>query len=283
MTDSVKDWRVRHACFVINNYDCTEITKAKAWGQVRYACMGYEKCPTTGTPHLQCYIEYKQQVWVSTMKNMISQKCAHIEPRYANSSPEQAAKYCKKDDDYHEWGEISHQGKTSELTAVVEMITDGLPLRQVARTYPEQYVRFHKGLRALKCELIEPRNELPEVIVYYGETGVGKSKLAREITEDSYVWGPENDKWFDGYQGEKHVIFEEFRGQLPFGQMLRLLDRYDCKVQYKGGMCEFAGNKIVITSPVHPKYWYEGLAHNDGKLNQLMRRITKVEEMFLED
>lgn len=69
---------------------------------------------------------------------------------------------------------------------------------------------------------------------------------------------------------------EEFRGQLPLGFMLSLTDRYDCKVQYKGGMVDFAATRIAITSPVHPSQWYrqETLAEGD-KLEQLLRRVTK--------
>eukprot|EP00959_Pyramimonas_sp_CCMP1952_P383736 8041931-Pyramimonas_sp.AAC.2 len=35
------------------------------------------------------------------------------------------------------------------------------------------------------------------------------------------------------------VIKEEFRGQLPFSMLMRLLDRYDCRVEFKGGSAQF--------------------------------------------
>ncbi len=166
------------------------------------------------------------------------------------------------------------------------MIKSGKRLRDVASEHPETFVKYHKGLMALKSVLIEPRNEEPEVRVYYGSTGSGKSLAAREWLgyagdeEPPYFWNPQCKEWFDGYEGNQKAVFEEFRGQLTFGMVLMLTDRYDCKVQYKGGMIEFRANKIAFTSPIHPREWYnqEDLRANE-KLDQLLRRITTVIDM----
>lgn len=264
--------KVRHACFTINHYDGTEVPALKDWSQVSYCVVGQE-VGEQGTPHLQGYVEFKQQVLLSTFKNKVSRKL-HVAER--RGTPAQASDYCKKDGQFDEWGSISQQGRRTDLEVACEMISTGAKIRDVAVSYPDTFVKFHKGFKALQTALIEPRSEVPNVTVYYGETGVGKSRKAREVTERPYVWGPEQGLWFDGYEGEKDVIFEEFRGQLAFGHMLRMLDRYDCKVQYKGGMCEFAATNIVITSPVHPREWYPNLAAEEGKMDQLMRRITRI-------
>ncbi len=272
--------KVRHVCFTLHDYVGDEVAKLREWSQVSYGIVGREVCPDTGRPHLQGYIEFKQQVLLSTLKNKISQKI-HVEER--RGTAQQASKYCEKEDDYDEWGDISEQGRRTDLDIVTAEIVGGARMRTVARSHPEAYVKFHKGLRSLQATLIEPRDEVPTVTVLYGDTGVGKSRHARELTDDRYVWGPEQDKWFDGYEGQKDVIFEEFRGQLPFGQMLRMLDRYDCKVQYKGGLCEFAATNIVITSPVHPREWYTNLTADEGKMDQLLRRITTIKHVVALD
>jgi len=61
---------------------------------------------------------------------------------------------------------------------------------------------------------------------------------------------------------------------MPFGMMLALLDRYQCKVQYKGGMAQFRATKIILTSPKHPQDWYQDDGHD--KVDQLIRRITRI-------
>ncbi len=270
--DEAKVYRARNFCFTLNNYTGEEIAILREWDVVRYASIGREIGKKTGTPHLQGYLEFNSPVKASTLYAKIG-KC-YCRARYKPALA--AARYTKKDKDFEEWGILSEQGKRSDLAGPVEDIVAGKSMREVAKKYPEQYVKFHKGFRALKCELIEPRNELPTVTVLWGSTGCGKSREARKMTNNPYVWGPEQDHWFCGYEGQKDVIFEEFRGQLQFGRLLRLLDRYDCKVQYKGGMCEFAATNIVITSPVHPDNWYF-MDGNDGKIAQLFRRITKIQ------
>ena len=292
--------KYRNCAFTWNNPDDVQRITAKlhAWRGVTYCVFGVER-GELGTQHLQGYVEFKDKKLFGTVQKQL--EYSHFEPRWSTAAA--AANYCKKGEQskaewktyqeegphwgmnavVEEWGEISAQGARMDLTPACEMIQGNAPLRRVAEEHPETFVKFHKGLLALKHILIEPRDEVPEVRVYYGTTGSGKSYLARrwlgdyKADEAPWVWHPQCEKWFDGYEGEKKVIFEEFRGQIPFGMLLSLTDRYDCKVQYKGGMTEFAANKICFTSPVHPKYWYklEDMQAGD-KLDQLMRRITSI-------
>lgn len=264
--------RSRAWCLTINNYTAEDVLALKGLNYT-YIIIGDEK-GQNNTPHLQIYIEFKNQVKFTTLKNQLP--TAHIESRRGTS--EQAANYCKKESVLFQDGELSRQGKRTDISAPVEMLQEKRSMKRVAQEYPEQFVKYHKGFRALQSMLIDKRTEPPEVIVLYGPTGTGKSKKARELAgDDYYCWAPQCGQWFDGYEGQQITIMEEFRGQLPLGFMLSLLDRYECPVQYKGGIIQFNSTKIIITSPKHPEEWYQ----NDGsdKIDQLLRRITKIEFM----
>jgi len=261
-----------------------------------YCCYGHE-VGEQGTPHLQGFMEFgESKAW-----SVIHKKMDNCHAQARRGTPEQAAKYCKKGEQPHEewveekdegpnygknavvveWGEISQQGKRNDISPTCDMIKEGKTMREVAIDHPEIFVKYHKGLIALQSILIQPRNEVPTVTVLIGGTGTGKSRHARELVDTPrYVWHPQQSQWFDGYAGEQNCIFEEFRGQIPFGMLLSLLDRYDCKVQYKGGMVEFASTNIVLTSPIHPKDWYkqDDLSKHD-KIDQLLRRITKIVDL----
>ena len=56
----------------------------------------------------------------------------------------------------------------------------------------------------------------------------------------------------------------------------RLLDRYDCKIQYKGGMRQFTATNNILTSLCHTQDWYPNLGAEEGKMDQLMRRIDHI-------
>ena len=126
--------------------------------------------------------------------------------------------------------------------------------------------------------LIEtPRNEVPVVTVFWCATGVGKSRRARQVIagDDLYIWHPQQSTWFDSYDRHLSVLFEEFRGQLSFDFLLSLTDRYDCRIQFKGGLCQFVAMKIYFTSTLPPRDWYPELGARDSS-NQLERRLTHV-------
>lgn len=294
--------KYRNCCFTWNNPDDIARIEAKlrAWRGVTYMVYGVE-AGEQGTQHLQGYCEFSNQKDFETIRKILENH--HFEARFKKSTAQQAANYCKKGEqskaewEAHnidgenyglnaqvtEWGEISEQGKRNDLSPACEMIKEGATMKQVAQEHPEMFVKYNKGLLALKCILLEPRDEVPEVRVFYGSTGTKKSLSARQWlgfakSEDPpYVWHPQCEKWFDGYEGQKKVIFEEFRGQLPFGFLLSLTDRHDCKVQYKGGIMEFVATKICFTSPIHPNEWYkqEDLRGKE-RIDQMIRRITYI-------
>jgi len=286
----------RNCCFTWNNYDCAERIYGTLWQwkAVTYGVFGKEWGEEEGTPHLQGYLEFASPVKYTTINKMLESN--HNKPR--GGTAKDASNYCKKGEQpkaewkalkelgptwglnaiVTEWGEMTMQGNRTDLSAAADMIRDGKRLRDVADELPVQYVKFHKGLRALKCELVDPRDERPTCVCFWGPSEHGKSRAAREWLLDqrgAYKWHPQCEKWFDGYEGQKEVLFEEYRGQLPLGYILSLTDRYDSKVQFKGGMCEFAATRIVFTSPWHPNDWYADES-NKEELYQLIRRFTEI-------
>jgi len=250
-----------------------------AWNNVafdkeymKYMIVGEEICPSSGNLHYQGYVEFVRALDFGKVKSLLGGETTHIERRKGTAA--QASLYCAKDKKFKEYGEQSKQGKRTDISNATDMIQEGCSMREVALNNTEVFIKYHNGLNKFKNLLIEPRNWITEVTVLYGKTGCGKSRKAREIFSDYWVWTPQRGTWFDGYEGHENVIMEEFRGQLPFGMVLSMLDRYECPVQVKGGMVEFCPKHIVITSPKHPKDWYEDVS--DDKVEQLLRRITNV-------
>ena len=304
--------RVRNVCFTLNNPTDSELENlGKLGDKMTYLVWGHE-VGKEGTPHVQGYCEFESQVAFSTARTAISTR-AHLEPRKGKSK--EAAGYCKKgscphnancvyckdfdgkfdfffprtvDDpqtwvDAHEFGEISVSGSRSDLSApVAAIVEDNASIRDVAMEFPEQFVKFNKGLRDLRCLTLRPRKlaEMPTVIWLWGPTGTGKTRDAYEWywpDEPHYVWQPSNGMWWDGYDGEKKVIIDEFRAQMTWSDILGLLGQNEFRAPYKGGFVNIQADKFVITSPFPPERTYKEDDRYD-RMSQLLRRVTEVHE-----
>ena len=267
--------RIRNCCFTINNYSkaCEILLGSLFQEKAKYLIYGYEK-GESGTPHLQGYVELKQQVSFETLKKYMPK--AHIELR--KGTPKQASEYCMKEGDFKEFGEISNQGKRTDLDSIAEDLIQNKSVRDIALEYPVSFIKFHRGIKELRNQVSSVRNWKPEVFWVHGKTGTGKTKYFYDhFDDDRWVWTPHMGTWFDGYDGQSNVLFDDYRGEFTFGMLLSLLDRYECKVQVKGGMVQFTPRFIVITSPRLPEEIYCPTAQGDS-INQLLRRIDKTIE-----
>lgn len=268
--------RVRNVCFTLNNPDCTkDVMRARMDASLRptYCVIGDEIAPTTGTPHFQGYVEFPRAITYNTiLKTLVG---AHLEPRMGTA--EQAANYCKEDGQWIEWGEISKQGARSDLTQAVASLRTG-GISQVARDHPVEYVKFHRGLHALHfIDLASKSREPPEVVFCFGPPGCGKTRLALGDGSNTAKLCLAQG-WFDGYLGEREVIFDDFdgaRSKLALSQLLNYLDRYATLVPVKGGHVPLVASVIWVTSNLHWKQWYDW-SERSSQYHALTRRFTKV-------
>lgn len=264
--------RLRNFVFTINNYtDSSEqMLKCLYDEKCKYLVYGYE-VGGSGTKHLQGYGEINGQITFDKLKKYIPR--AHIEPR--KGTAKQASEYCKKDGDFVEYGLLSNQGNRTDLENVAELCKEGKSVRAIADAYPVTYIKYHRGVRDL-CNIISSvRAWETKVIWCYGGTGTGKTRFFYDnYPDDRWIWSPQMGTWFDGYDGQANVLFDDYRGEFPYGMLLTLLDRYECKVQIKGGMVQFKPKVIFITSPLRPYEIYKCLNNGDS-IDQLYRRITQ--------
>lgn len=231
-----------------------------------------ERCPDTGRLHIQAGIYYASARSFSTMKNEF--KTSHLE---VAKNAKALFEYCGKEDTrvevyFHE-GDGPCQGDRSDLRQLAESIVGGGSIRDVISDAPEKFVQYHKGLQLLWNEVnLKPRvwGVRNERIWYYGLAGTNKTRSAVEKYPSYYI--KDGTQWWDGYKQEECVIIDDFDGRWPYRDLLRLLDQYPYKGQYKGGYIDINSN-IIITCEYSPIHFWEG-----NELEQIMRRLTLVEE-----
>jgi len=136
-------------------------------------------------------------------------------------------------------------------------------------------VPHYSALKKIKVDYLKPVATIREVYVFWGPTGTGKSRRAwDEAGLHAYPKDPRTKFW-DGYQSQKHVIIDEFRGVIDIANLLRWFDRYPVIVEVKGSSACLVATKIWLTSNLAPEFWYPDA--DPATVAALFRRL-KIEE-----
>lgn len=233
-----------------------------------YLIIGTETAPTTGTKHLQGYIQFPNQ-WSFEHVTSVN-KAIHWER--SRGSPAENRTYCSKESITLESGKLPKPGRRTDIDDVRDIIKNGGTMNDVVNTTTSyQAARF--GELYLKYASPKKRTNPPTVKWIWGPTGTGKTKLAFEEAKDPWI-SNKSLQWWDGYFGQKDIIIDDFRGDFcTFHELLRILDRYPYRVMNKGGSCELLAENIWITSCFPPDKVYTNCSE---KVDQLLRRITTV-------
>jgi len=137
------------------------------------------------------------------------------------------------------------------------------------------FVQHYRSLRTIAADFATPLAIERTITVFWGPTGVGKSRRAWEQAGlDAYPKCPLSKFW-DGYRGQPTVVIDEFRGGINISHILRWFDRYPVLVDIKGSSTVLQAQTIWVTSNLHPREWYADL--DALTLAALLRRLIIVE------
>jgi len=254
---------------------------------VRYYAGQLEVCPQTLRHHIQLYVEYKRPVKPARIATIFGRRQLKYHGEFRHGTAKEASDYCTKEDSRGP-GQVPHtggllggsQGHRSDLQAAVEAVQSRKRLSTIASELPREYVKFHKGLHALRAALDQPAHRRLDKRVYVlvGPSRTGKTSWAYENVSEGHLYKVplQADKalWFDGYEGEEAVLLDDFRGEIGFQQLLRLLDHWPERVPVKGSFVTFQPALVIITSNIEPECWYPSLGPDAQ--DPLLKRLTRV-------
>lgn len=283
-----RDW-----CFTIFSSEATDCErlscelkkKCKRNDAVVYCIVGIEVCPDTQRKHLQGYISLKNAKSLKALQKFTNAYKIKHHAEVRRGTAAQARNYCwkgpskKRTPEPHAdaiWWEKGilpiGQGKRTDIMKTKESLINGANLRNIITetsscqsiTYAQKWLTYFE----------KPRCGKPTITWCHGPTETGKSRYAFHAFEGlDYFVANETNKWWDGYDGHKYVIIDDMRSNFAtYHQLLRLLDRYECKIEYKGGYRQFVATNIIITCSRGPECMYPNISNK----SELVRRIDNI-------
>lgn len=259
--------------------------------QIRYVAYTVETAPSTGRLHHQGFLYFYNKRGVgkrscSAIGELFKLKPgdvhAHVEPM--RGSLLQNESYCSKQTAgvLIEHGNKPSPGARNDLDAVVQQIQAGeITPDDVAMSHPSMFHQYGRTLDRVATIALRRRwrTWMTQGIWLVGPPNAGKSHRAfQDYSPDTHYIKNLNEDWWDGYTGQETVLLNEFRGQIPFSELLDLVDKWPKTVRQRNREpVPFLAKTVIVTSVFFPKDVYRR-QDRDEPWAQFERRFT-VEEL----
>lgn len=240
--------RTRHFRGTKNNYEGTaQLDQLAFQSNVSYVVYGKELAPTTGTPHLQFHVWYKNAKTLSAAQKALPG--CHV---LTSEFPSESIDYCKKDGDYTEHG-TPPVSKVEQGEAEKERYKRAWELCKAGdldEVDADIRFRFYNTCKKIK----EDHQPVPESIGVFdfhwfqGASGTGKSRLAHEENPGAYLKNP--NKWWNNYIAGQTVIIDEWSPvhACLADHLKKWADHHAFCAETKGGIRFLRPPKLIITS-----------------------------------
>lgn len=248
--------------------------------------------------HMACYGNTSTLKKVSTILGD-----SHVEPQLGGKA--ELTAYLQKTGKYAEKGEQvlctlgletieDNQGRRSDLEVIEELIEEGLTPSEIF----EESFRFRRYERLVRGAYRDKRIKDSPLMketwneYHFGSAGTGKTyefiKLWQEHPDDVYMC---NDYSNAGSSGggldyymdcpAKILVLDEFRGNMPYNQLLSMLDVYSRNQSH----CRYQNiynlwTSVVIASVLPPEEVYKRMVDEENRsrdsMQQFMRRLNVI-------
>jgi len=285
-------------CATLNNPDAW--LPVSEWPGLSHAVWQLE-IGDSGTVHYQIWLHFREPVVKSYVYKLEGLTTAHVEAQRGTKSEcltyhtkhetrLEGPYFFPSKDSVEKWVRRG-AGVRTDLDAMVAMVRSGATDTQILEAIPVAIFKYQKGIDAVRLAMPgQERQAAPkDCVLYLGPTGTGKSyRLRRESPEGPDWFWVSPGKWFDGYQGQSGLVFDEFRDNWQtYSYMLRLLDCYPFRVERKGGFIQMKATRFRFSSNVHPKAWWAGrpgkVAWVEDPLRRRFSRIILMTEVYVQE
>lgn len=239
-----------------------------------------EKGGNTDYIHYQIYVEHSQQIRFSTLKAKFPH--AHLEVR--KGSKVEAWEYCSKEDTrrFGPWFKGEKPSEDPSLTKRALYIADiglGLSDKELLLKYPGIFkLKEVNEFRSILGIDLYSENRDVKVKYLWGLSRTGKSSYVHSLykNKDLYVVSDYERDPFGSYDGQKVIVFEEFRGDIPLKSMLQYLDRYPVMLP-----CRYANKPAQFTEVWIISNWNLEFQYNTATADDVEAFRNRIKEVYL--
>ena len=266
--------------------------------ETRSCIINYEVGLKTETPHLHIYYVDNAKPRFSGVKKRFPN--CHIE--IAKGSYEEILLYMKKEGKFSDKAECvivppiasdnfvpprtSHPRK-NYLDEIQELLDKGYTPTEILDM--NLHYRVHAKI-VQQAYFSQKFKETPimrdvNVVWHCGESGSGKSytyvNLVNKYGEGNvYHVSKYENGFLDNYSAQDIIFFDEFKGNLPFGTLLTLLDKYKTEIHCRYENTYSLWTQVHVASIFPPDEVYSFMVDDTRKkrdsIEQLLRRISTI-------
>ena len=258
-----------------------------------YLLYAPETCPETGKHHFQSYVHWRHAKTMSAcIRSLDLQEHPCVLPckgSFASNLNYIRGPYVSPDGtktkpfnpDWAEFGRQPSQGARADLIALRDEMASGeTNIEKLILDKPDMYHQYGRTLHAIdnQINVNKFRTEMTEAIWYHGPTGTGKSHRAFRGYHPSthYIWCGQDKGWWDNYTGQDTVIMNDFRGEIPYNQLLQIIDKWPFQVCRRGNPPrQFVSKRVLITCSRSPHSVFHNRDEEDD-IAQLLRRCRLI-------
>lgn len=264
-----------------------------------YLIAGKEVAPQTGTLHFQIYLETKKKESMKALHATLTtlwKTPPHLE--VSKGSGDQNIQYCKKAQDFTEFGSQMKPGARTDLSDVSAAIVSGSTLAELWTEFPVQMIKYHGGIEKCyqmtsphsngeslkKFSLMDFPANFPSMsimkalettsVILWGESGTGKTSYARALLPNAlFVSHMDDFGKYDTGTYEGIIIDDMSMTHLHREAQIHMFDvdqPRSIHIRYKTANIPAGTKKIFTTNNPY------GAIYNVGD-KALERRITKFE------
>lgn len=274
-----KSWFLTYPRLDISKEAALEALMLKLSGKPIKGAVVCRELHKDGTPHIHAYV---------LLENLFNCQNAHFWDINGHHGNYQKARditavsaYIKKDGDFIEFGTIDWKEKLDakkehRRALGKKMLDPATTLKDMLEADPALALdadRVQKALAACKQAFIQPcETEDVKGIWILGKAGVGKSHLVRDLEKSLYI--KSQNKWWDGYVGEKAVLIDDFdkQGACLSHYMKIWTDKWGCKGEIKGAMLPLGFERFYVTSNYSPEEIFSPGEDTDLELVAAIKR-----------